>query len=414
MIISAPRFRAVFRRSTRHGAVGEVMPVVAILYLLAFLLPVEAPGQRPDFVLREHQTAYHGPGRDLPAPTDVTEIAIAFFGPSDPEDPITGTTWQAIQLAVDQENASRAPEAVPIKVIPIWSDDPWGSGVQQLARAIYQERIWAIIGGTDGPSTHLAEQLAVKARIALVSPAASDKTVNLINIPWMFSLCPSDDQLAEALAESLAAPLDHKKWTLITTTDHDSRLQAKEILNALGQRHIAPDYRFSCRPGFPEFEDLVDRVLQARNRAVLIVAHPWDSARLVKALRDRGFNGLIAGGSSMGDPAFAREAGKAAEGVIYPLRCRPGYDEGPFAEAFRNRFGRLPDQRAALAYDGTQLVMNAIRRAGLNRALIRDAIAECSPWPGVSGPVQWDHLGRNCRSATVTRNVFRADQSRTP
>ena len=42
-------------------------------------------------------------------------------------------------------------------------------------------------------------------------------------------------------------------------------------------------------------------------------------------------------------------------------------------------------------------VADAVSRAGLNRARIRDAVRELAPWRGVAGIVHWDALGRNER-----------------
>jgi ABC-type branched-subunit amino acid transport system substrate-binding protein len=51
------------------------------------------------------------------------------------------------------------------------------------------------------------------------------------------------------------------------------------------------------------------------------------------------------------------------------------------------------------AYDATRLVIEAIRRAGPNRARIRLALAEPA-WPAnVPGAIQFDGTGQNRRSA---------------
>ncbi|MCR4415072.1 MAG: hypothetical protein NUV77_21850, partial [Thermoguttaceae bacterium] len=44
-----------------------------------------------------------------------------------------------------------------------------------------------------------------------------------------------------------------------------------------------------------------------------------------------------------------------------------------------------------------KLVAEAVRKAGLNRARIGDALRELSPWQGECGVVRWDNLGSNAR-----------------
>jgi ABC-type branched-subunit amino acid transport system substrate-binding protein len=51
--------------------------------------------------------------------------------------------------------------------------------------------------------------------------------------------------------------------------------------------------------------------------------------------------------------------------------------------------------------DAVQLAIAAIRQAGLNRARIRDAVVELSPYRGVSGVIRWDRLGSNTRSVSL-------------
>jgi ABC-type branched-subunit amino acid transport system substrate-binding protein len=98
----------------------------------------------------------------------------------------------------------------------------------------------------------------------------------------------------------------------------------------------------------------------------------------------------------MGRRRFLQEAGPAAEDVVFPWLVEPPADS-PVPAAFRKRYGREADFAALGTYDAVQLLVAAIRRAGLNRAQIGDAIRELAPWPGVGGAIQWDSLGSNRR-----------------
>ena len=110
----------------------------------------------------------------------------------------------------------------------------------------------------------------------------------------------------------------------------------------------------------------------------------------------------------MGRRGFIEEAGKAAEGVVFPLlyagstRSKTPLPDGQgFEEKFTMRFGKQPDYLAAHTYDAVNLLVAAIRKAGLNRVRICDAVREISPWQGVTGSIQWDGLGSNCRRVAL-------------
>ena len=64
--------------------------------------------------------------------------------------------------------------------------------------------------------------------------------------------------------------------------------------------------------------------------------------------------------------------------------------------AFRAKFGREPNSFAALAYDATMVVAQAIERAGPDRAGIRDNLASLSErnaYQGVTGQIAFQHNG---------------------
>ena len=235
----------------------------------------------------------------------------------------------------------------------------------------YEDQVWAIIGGIDGPTTHLAEQVVAKALLTLVSPASTDRSVNLAGVPWMFSCMPSDDLLAGALSRL--------GWgedvTLVSATDHDSRVFTAELKKAMGAGG-------SPRPS--TWNSILERTLRRPPRGPR-KRLPWcwwrirpDSVRFLRALHASGFSGRIYAG-----PWVARlTALGAAEGVVFPFPLE-SLPEG------------FPDYAAVYAYDATNLVLAAIRKAGLNRVRIYDAIRELSPYTGASGVIRFDALGRS-------------------
>jgi branched-chain amino acid transport system substrate-binding protein len=285
--------------------------------------------------------------------------------------------------------------------VPAWSENPWGAGVAQLARMVYAEKVWAIVGGIDGPSTHLAEQVVVKARLPLVNPASTDKTVNLINVPWMFSCAPADDLLAALLVAEIRARVGTKSFVLATANDHDSHCLTTELLHGFNGRHMAPSFHFEFQRGTRDVDPLTAHILGAQADALVVVAGADDSAQVVAAVRAGGFSGTIFGGPAMGRRLFIERAGAAAEGALFPLLYDPQAASSAFAASFQARRRAPPDYAEAHAYDAVGLLAAAIGKAGLNRARIGDALRELSPWTGVTGKMTWDASGRNQRDVAL-------------
>ena len=87
-------------------------------------------------------------------------------------------------------------------VIGVASDVPWGKASSELVRLVYDERVVGLIA-TDRNSSHLAEQIAVKALVPLIAISA-DHDLTSVNIPWIFRL-PPEATVSDALAQMVQA-----------------------------------------------------------------------------------------------------------------------------------------------------------------------------------------------------------------
>jgi branched-chain amino acid transport system substrate-binding protein len=301
---------------------------------------------------------------------------------------------------------------------------------------VYDEQPLALLGSVDSASTHLAEQVVAKANLPLVSPIATDKSVTLAGVSWMFSCAPSDAAIARVLVDDILATLadagdspagsrrgdeartgkseidqsltsaatgreNTSRLALLACTDHESRMLTREVLRECSRRGRMPDFRFNIPPGALDFARQMEGMVEAKPATVLIVAGAEDAARWVKAVREKAPAVQVFGSQAMGRARFRELAGPTAEGVRFPLLFVPDA-AGPKAAQFIERFAadrrRPPDYTAVLTYDATRLLLEAIRRAGPNRARIREALTQLSPWPGLAGPIRFDGTGQNMRT----------------
>jgi branched-chain amino acid transport system substrate-binding protein len=351
--------------------------------------PYKKAGQEP--------LDFRGPGREEPEP-DVSEVVIGWFGPDDPAHPEFGEFWRGAALALEEENAAGGYRGRPLRLVASWSESPWQAGVVGVTRLIYELGAWAVIGGVDGTTTHLAVQLALKSHFLLLSPGSSDVTADLANIPWLFSLPASDERIAPVLADAVAQASRGGSFVVAAATDHDSHAALVATRRALAARRLAPAALVELAPLDDDPSLIAARLLESRPRTVLVLAGSRVAGRLVGALRRAGFLGTIVGGAPLARSAFRRVAGEAAEGVVAPFSAEAGPAGDAFARAYVGRWGEPPDEAAAQSYDAVRLTVAAVRRAGLNRARIRDGVRELSAWRGAVGSVVWDAVGRNERA----------------
>ena len=240
--------------------------------LIAVVLAGGAEG--PFANLGSERLDYVGPGREEPPPDGVTEVRIGWFGPSELADPDGGDFWAGAMLAVEQANGEGGAAGLPVRLVPGWAESPWAGGVNRVARMVYEDRVWAIVGSIDGAATHLAEQVVAKALVTLVSPGATDKSVSYAGVPWMFTMLPGDDAQAAALAAWLSDRPEARPVVLVSATDHDARAAATELRAALNRSHLVLAAHVQCAADAADAATVASEALEPAPRAVVLVAAP--------------------------------------------------------------------------------------------------------------------------------------------
>ncbi len=333
---------------------------------------------------RKSPPTFEGPGREVPEPAGVREVLVGYYGPAEESHPDGGILWQGATLALEEVNREGGYKGIPFRLVARWTENPWRGGAALITRMAFYDRVWAIVGSIEGAGTHLAEQVTTKALLPLVNPAATDRSIHMAGVAWMFSVVQGDHLHAAVLAEALRG----RSVTLLSATDHDSRAFVGSLKTAFTREH-------ATIRDHTEFDSArAETAIEAREETAVVVADARASARVVKTLRGAGYRGAIAGGPWFGRAAFIDAAGMAADGSVFSWVGAP---ETGFARTFASRFQRQPDYAAAGAYDAVRLVAAAIRKEGLNRARIRDAIAQLSGYPGAGGRIEWDEFGQNRR-----------------
>lgn len=135
----------------------------------------------------------------------VGEDGVQYAGPSLPDEKAGD-----LKIAVFGPHADeviRSPDTVRVlsalsgtgkrlSLVAIPSETSWGKASDDLVKAVYQDRVLALIA-LDRPSSHLAEQIAAKAFIPVVA-ISSDRALTSTNIPWIFRL-PEGTPFSQAL-----------------------------------------------------------------------------------------------------------------------------------------------------------------------------------------------------------------------
>jgi hypothetical protein len=131
--------------------------------------------EKPYARVGENGVHYSGPALPEQKPDD---LAIGIFGPH--ADQVVRSP-EIVRLLNSINTSGKR-----VTLIAIPSEASWGKASNDLVKAVYNDHALALIA-LDRASSHLAEQIGVKAFVPVVA-ISSDRALTTTNIPWIFRL----------------------------------------------------------------------------------------------------------------------------------------------------------------------------------------------------------------------------------
>ena len=344
---------------------------------------------------------FRGPGRDEPPPEGLESVVIGVLMPFGGLDRELGLHFRrGVELAIDEANAGGGFEGLPFE--PLFRDEAqaWGAAANAAVELVTERGAWGLVGGFDDTNSHVLTRVLLKLEVPLVNTAGTDPTLTEHMIPWMVRVRPDDRRNAYRLAHRIFLEDGRQRVAVFRANDRYARTGIRELVDAARRLHrpIRLEVRFENHADDPgDLEIQIERIRALAPDAIVLWGRAEPSARALLALRAAGIDAPVYGPDRLADPAFLDLAGEAAEGAVLTY---PGPSAtSPSWRGFRSRFlaawGEEPDQVAAYAFDGTALLLEAIRRAGLNRVRIREALYARRQLQGVTGPIRFDPTFNN-------------------
>jgi branched-chain amino acid transport system substrate-binding protein len=361
--------------------------------------------------LFRERTQFRGPGREIPEPQGLSRVSIGFIGPlEDQDNPVLPPGFRsaihssadaaigrrmlhAATLAVQEANAAGGYKGTPFQIVPRTDLVLWGQTSNELVRFDQDDHVWAVLSGFNSNHNHVLSRATLKVEIPILTAGTTDPTLVEHNIPWMVRAIPDDRQQAYALLREVYFVRGLHRTALLRSNDRDGRTGVDEWV--AGSRRLGHPVILEKRfnPGETDFKEQLQAIRETDPEALVLWGGAQQTGLIVRQIRAMGMTLPVFGFGRMAGDDFLEAAGSAAEGVVTVSTLNPDSDDPlwkGFRERYQSRYGQDPDAFAAHAYDGMNILIAAIREAGLNRARIRDALYGMKSYHGVSGEILFD------------------------
>jgi len=333
-----------------------------------------------------------------------------------------GPEARTLEMAVEELNARGGLGGRPVQLLVKDTGGSPEKAVSFAKQLIDEEQVFAIIGPSTSGETMAVKALAEGSGTLLLSCAAAEVIVNPV-ARWVFKTAQKDSHAATAIFLQLKKMGLTKVGVLTSNTGFGKA--GKEQLEKLAPEHgvqivVSETYDKAAT-------DLTAEVTKLKAAGVQALVN-WSiepaQAIVIKNARQLGFTAPIFQSHGFGNVQYARAAGAAAEGVLFPVGHLMVAESLPAAHrqktvlmaykrAYEARFKEDVSGFGGYAYDALLVLQAAVKAAGsLEREPVRAAVEKVSGLIGTSGVFTFsatDHNGLGLDSfelATVKDGKF--------
>lgn len=300
---------------------------------------------------------------------------------------------QGIQLAVEEINKAGGINGHPLTVI---ARDDEGDGPQAAKIAqdfVSTQAVSAVVGHVNS-SGMLSAAPIYDGQLAAVATSATSPDLSGIST-WVFRIISSDSLNGIALA-NFATRFGQRAPASVSVL-YENNTYGRGLADAF-RRSFRGDI-ISLDPinaDMPTAEPYIAYLKTRKPKIVFVAGRVATGLKILQEAKRQGLTAIFVGGDGW-QGILADTA--TSEGTYIGMSFTPADPSPParaFVAAFAKKFKTEPDAHAALAYDATYLVAQALREKGPSRRAIRDYLHSLSSetaYHGLTGPAFFEDTG---------------------
>ena len=327
----------------------------------------------------------------------------------------------SIELLAEQINAQGGVNGHPIELVIYDTEGDATKAVLNASKLIEKDNVLAIVGPSLSGTTLAVVPIAEKAQVPLVSCAASVK----ITIPvkkWVFKT-PQTDVMAVAKIYEYLKGQGTQKIAVLSVSNAFGDSGRQQLLKQASDYgyEIVADEKFG--PKDTDMTPQLTKIRSLRPEAIICWGTNPGPAVIAKNMRQLGIEIPLFQSHGVASKKFIQLAGKAANGVILPagkiLVAGDLADSDPqkstllqYISDYESKYKMSVSGFGGYAWDGLQILAQALEKAGADRAKIREEIEKISRYVGISGIFRFspqDHNGLNKEEAFVVVKIVNGD-----
>jgi len=344
------------------------------------------------------------------AQKETNDIRVGVNAESTGSKPTVGASCKnAAQLLAAQVNADGGlkvgDKKYPVTLYIEDNEDKPESAAAVAKKLISQNNVLAILGPNASGNAIPAARICEDAKVIMISPwSTNPKTTE--NMKYVFRACFVDDFQGQVMAKFARDNLKAQTAAVLYDVASEYNKGIAEIFKkefeAMGGKVVAFE---SYTKDDKDFSSQLTKIKSADPDLLFLPNYYNEVPLQVQQARRLGLDCAIIGSDSWGSDELLKLGGEDLEGCFFSTHYAPDIatpQAQKFIQEYEAKYGKKPDDVAALTYDSGQLLLTAIGQAGTrDRQKVRDALANITEFEGVTGKMKFKGTGDPIKSAVI-------------
>lgn len=329
----------------------------------------------------------------------------AVFAVTGPAAFLGGPEKNTALMIADEVNAQGGINGMKVEVIVKDTQGDTTAAVNAVKELITRDDVLAIIGPSRSGTSLAVIDLAEEYEVPLISCAAAEKIVNPVR-KWVFKT-PQKDSDAVKSIYTLMKKRGMTKIAIITGLTGFGTAGREELMKYAPEfgLEIVADETYGAKD--TDMTPQLTKISGTDAEAIVNWSIVAAQTMVMKNAKQLGLKIPIFQSHGYGNIKYTREAGDAAEGVIFPCgrllvaetMSPDNPQKAPLLEYKQKYEAKFKDDVSTFgghAYDSMWLILNAVKEVGLDRAKVRDYIENTKGFVGTGGIFNFspeDHNG---------------------
>ncbi|MCS7179512.1 MAG: ABC transporter substrate-binding protein [Anaerolineae bacterium] len=329
--------------------------------------------------------------------------------------PVVGASCKnGAELAVEEVNNAGGLEVGGKKYkieLLIEDNEDKAESAAAAAQKLNAAGVLLMIGPNASRNAIPAAEVAEANKMPMISPWSTNPKTTIDAATgqpkkYVMRACFIDDFQGVVAAKFAINELGAKKPAVLYDVASEYNKGIAEIFKRTMEENGIPVVAFETyTTGDKDFSAQLTKIIQAGADVLFLPNYYTEVPLQVQQAHKLGFKGVIFGSDSWGAAELIDLCGAACEGYFFTTHYATDIatpKAQAFIKAYEAKYGKTPDDVAALTYDAFGLAFQAIQAAGkIDREAVNQALHNISRYEGVTGVMQFKGTGDPIKSAVV-------------